>query len=209
MKLIDLKGQKFGRLTVLERDGNKGHEPTWKCVCECGNFTTVIGAELRKGNTTSCGCYAKEVTSKRMKGKAPHNKRHNMTKTRIYKTWSAMKRRCHNPHDTSYYRYGGKGIEICDEWNNFDNFYAWAISNGYSDNLTIDRIDNQKGYQPDNCRWATQKVQANNKTNNHKVCYKDKYYTIAQLSDMFNIPYKKLWKRIKLNWDIEKAVSTP
>jgi hypothetical protein len=208
-KLIDLTGQKFGRLTVIERAENKGHEPTWICKCECGNLKRVIGAELRKGNTTSCGCYAKEVTSKRLKGKTPHNKRHGMTGTRIYKIWVEIKSRCNNPNDSSFKRYGGKGISVFKEWDNFDAFYDWSMSNGYAENLTIDRIDNNKGYSPDNCRWVTMKEQANNKTNNHIVVYKGKEYTISQLAEIYGVPYKKLWKRIKLNWSIEKALSTP
>lgn len=211
MKLIDLKGKRFGRLTVIERADTLGKEPKWLCKCDCGNTSVVIGAELRKGNTSSCGCYAREVARETaLKNMAGKNRTHGMAGTRLYKIWASMYRRCYNTKDTRYKDYGNRGITVSDEWlHNFPAFYKWAMDNGYNDSLTIDRIDVKGNYEPSNCRWADMKTQSNNRTNNHLVDYKGTLKTVAQLSEEFNIPYKRLWKRLKSGWAIEKALTTP
>lgn len=157
-KFIDLTGQKFGRLTVIELDSNNTcTEKKWVCSCECGVITSVRGSALRNGITVSCGCYQREVVKK-------VNTTHGMNETRIHRIWSAMKQRCYNPNSTAYKNYGGRGIIVCNEWkNDFSKFCFWALNNGYSDELSIDRIDNDGIYEPDNCRWATRKQQNNNK----------------------------------------------
>jgi len=156
---VDMAGQVFGRLTVLERAENtKNNKAQWLCLCECGNKIIVSRRRLKDGMTKSCGCYRVDI------GKL--NKTHGMKGTRLYRIWSGMKDRCLNPKSKYWDRYGGKGITVCDEWKTFENFMNWSSENGYTEKLTLDRIENSKGYKPSNCRWATMEQQENNRTNN-------------------------------------------
>lgn len=157
---IDLKGKRFGKLTVIEKAGtNKHRKLMWKCQCDCGNHSIVVGQDLRRGKTSGCGVCI-----------IGHNVKRGLTSSRIYGIWNGMKNRCSNENTSSYYRYGARGITVCDEWlNNFQSFYDWAMENGYRDDLTIDRIDNDNGYSPDNCRWITMHEQNRNKCNNRKI----------------------------------------
>ena len=152
---------------MIERAGvDKQKRATWQCLCDCGKLRTAAGYLLVQGHTKSCGCLLKEN-----KGVPPtHGKSH----TRLHVTWHGMKQRCSNPLDKNYNRYGGRGITVCDEWkNDFQAFYDWAMANGYDENAprgqcTIDRIDNDKGYSPDNCRWVDMKTQRNNRSDSRK-----------------------------------------
>lgn len=166
--LKDLTGQRFGRLVAVERAGNdKYGRAKWKCQCVCGEVLVCHGINLRQGRTNSCGCLKEEVSRR-------HSVTHGKRKSRLYSVWSDMKNRCYNPKIHNYHRYGGRGITVCDEWrNNFQAFYEWAMANGYDENApkgqcTIDRIDNDKGYSPDNCRWVDVKTQNSNKSNSKK-----------------------------------------
>ena len=147
-------GNTYGKLTVVELSHTKNYKKYFKCSCSCGNTTTVYMNHLKSGHTTSCGC------ANTRQGKTTHK----ASKTSLYKRYYAMLDRCHNPKATGYFKYGAKGITVCQEWlNNFESFKNWAESNGYSPELTIDRIDVTKGYSPENCRWVDYHIQAINK----------------------------------------------
>ena len=197
MKLIDLTGQKFNLLTVVEYLGNS----KWLCECECGNVATVRTSDLTRGHTKSCGCL--------------HSK-HNKFGTRLYNVWCSMKSRCYYKNQKCYKNYGGRGINVCDEWkNNFKNFYNWAMKNGYKENAeygecTLDRIDVNKDYCPLNCRWVDMKTQQNNRRNNKLITYNKLTKNLTQWSKELNISKQTLFDRIyKAKWSIEKALFTP
>ncbi len=154
-KLINLVGQKFNKLTVIERDYSQNKRPYWLCKCDCGNIVSVRGDLLRSGNTKACGCLYKKH------GQATHTNR-----SRLYNIYHGMKKRCYNKKCNDYKYYGGRGIKICDEWllpNGFIRFYNWAVNNGYSDSPTIDRVDVNGNYEPSNCRWVDMKTQLKNR----------------------------------------------
>ncbi len=203
---IDLTGKQFGILTVVERSGTANDKQAlWKCRCDCGNFHIARGRDLRDGRVKSCGCKSKE-----WQGKA--RLKHGMTNTRIYRIWAGMNSRCSNKNIERYIDYGGRGITVCDEWkgeNGFQNFYDWAMSNGYREGLTIDRIDNSKGYSLDNCRWATAKEQANNRRTNRIIEFNGESHTSCEWAEIIGIDRNVIENRIdNLGWSIEKALTT-
>lgn len=169
MKRQDLTGQRFGRLTVIAIHGkDKRGKLLWLCRCDCGNTSTVRPYNLKNGNTKSCGCFQKEVS-----GNLKHGllKAANRQEThRLHYIWASMKTRCNNSNRKGYKDYGERGIKVCKEWNDdFKAFYDWALSHGYADNLTIDRIDVNGNYEPSNCRWITNIEQQKNKRNSKKI----------------------------------------
>lgn len=167
----NLLNQTFGRLRVIERaESTSAGKSRWKCKCECGNEAFVTADDLKSGHTKSCGCLHREISSSVMAsistgktGERNNAYRHGGRKTKLYNIWAQMRQRCTNPNHRRYSDWGGRGITVCEEWNDFVVFRDWALSNGYQEGLSIDRKDNDKGYSPDNCRWSTSKEQNNNK----------------------------------------------
>lgn len=178
--LHNLVGEKIGRLAVNEYYGISDKKQIyWKCVCECGNEIIVKTADLTAGVRKSCGCLQMES------GKA--NYKYGCRTNRLYRIWRGMKARCLNKNSPNYCSYGSKGISICEEWvHDFTKFQSWALANGYSDELSIDRINVNGNYEPANCRWATIKEQANNKTNNVYITENGKTQTLAEWCEEFN-----------------------
>lgn len=164
-KMINLEGQKFGRLTVLSENGRTSKGAViWLCECECGRMINVRGDNLRSGDVKSCGCLRREKMIEGLKVRHPNGfEMHGMSRTRLCRIWQGMRRRCNNPKDDRCRYYGGRGITVCHEWDSFLNFYEWSIAHGYNDSLTIDRIDVDGNYEPNNCRWATWAEQQKNK----------------------------------------------
>lgn len=207
---IDLTGKKFGRLTVLNRaeNGRTANKPVvrWKCICECGNRLITEGNSLRRGRTKSCGCLNQVSRLKNLKRVT-----HGGSQTRLYHIWAHMKQRCSNPNVERYPLYGGRGIKVCESWNkSFSAFRDWALSNGYSDSLTLDRINVDGDYEPKNCRWATMKQQQNNKQFNRNIEFNGETKTLSEWADHIGINVNTLNSRIDLYcWSVEKALTTP
>lgn len=204
-KFIDVAGQKFGRLVVVERvENDKKGQAMWKCRCECGNECVVAGTYLRKGLTKSCGCLWYDAIKQA-------NSTHGEYHTRLRSIWTGIKNRCYNKNEPAYRYYGGKGVSMCGEWfEDFLAFKSWAIHNGYSEDLTIDRIDVDGDYCPENCRWVSMKKQCNNRTNNVLIELNGETKTLAEWVELSPLSYKQVWHRYHvLGWDIEKSLYTP
>lgn len=199
MKFVDLTGERFGRLTVLGRVWRLNNPYTfWLCKCDCGNLRVINGVSLKNGDSKSCGCFSTDSIVK-------HNTTHGLSGSKLYGVWSLMIKRCQNPRSKSFCDYGARGINVCDEWQLFEPFYEWAVSNGYQEGLEIDRIDNGEGYYPDNCRWVKRIQNANNKRNNRYIEYEGKTHTLSEWSRILNIDYWNLQNRLKRGWTIERA----
>ena len=209
--LIDMTGKKCGYLTVLRRaDKSEAKDikttgALWYCECECGNKCIVAGNVLRaRKDTISCGCRNKVANG--------------LSNTRLYSIYQGMVRRCNNPEDPAYPYYGGRGIYVCDEWmsseddvkkNGFLRFYDWSNLNGYAEDLTIDRINNDGPYSPDNCRWVTMEEQARNRRNNHLITYKGETKTAIEWGEDVGISSRVIASRHRSGWSPEESIETP
>lgn len=201
---IDMTDKKINMLTVLCRAESKNGRTMWHCRCDCGRELDVWYANL-KGGQYSCGC----ATARRISEKMI---RHGGSDSRLFGVWSKMKERCYRQNHKSYNDYGGRGIKVCDEWlNDYAKFRDWALSNGYDEKAdfmkcTLDRIDTNGNYEPSNCRWVDMKEQCNNRRNNHFLEYRNENHTIAQWSNLLNIPFGTIFKRLKNGWSVGQAL---
>lgn len=209
---LNLVGQRFGRLVVVEEAGkdNQGNI-MYLCKCDCGNEITVRGYSLRNGDCKSCGCLRKEASSKR-------NTTHGYSNEKLYSVYRDMLSRCYNPKHKSYFRYGGRQenpITVCEEWlNSYESFRDFMLSQGYDEYApsyenTIDRIDNSKGYSPDNCRVVTMKVQSLNKSSNHIITYKGKQTTVTEAAEDKGLTNHQVFNRLNKGWTMKRALTQP
>lgn len=200
-KALDITGQRYGRLVAIKKVAKTCHGAKWLCKCDCGNEIITTTGCLRSGNTKSCGCISREKVIER-------NMTHGKAHQRIYNIYMAMKQRCYYRNSIGYQDYGERGIAICPEWlgeHGFQNFYDWSMNNGYTDNLTLDRIDNNKGYSPNNCRWATRKEQANNKRNNRFIEYNGEAHTLAEWAEITGMYHKTIAYRLDKGYPLEQV----
>lgn len=200
----NLTGNRYGRLEVIGIDDAKeGRKTYWICKCDCGNVKSIRSDALVGGKTVSCGCRKNEVTNANFeKGYARRTARERgyiSGHTRLYEIWQGMRKRCNYQNDPRYERYGGRGITVCDEWNDFSKFHDWALSNGYEENLTIDRINNDGNYEPSNCRWATAEEQCNNRGTNISIKIGNATKTLTEWCDIFELDYKVVYARFQRN----------
>lgn len=216
-RFIDETGKKYGRLTVLEYQGrNKSRSAEWLCLCECGNTVIIRGSALRSGKTKSCGCLQREVAKETIskynssdKYVSPYiyNVKHGMTHDHLYKVWLNMKRRCFDENHDNYKYYGGRGIKVCKEWtNDFITFMNWACANGYNESLTIDRIDVNGDYCPNNCRWIPFCEQICNRRNTVYMEYDNQCKPLKMLCNENDIPYKWAHSKYKKGYNFEQIV---
>jgi len=199
-KYIDMTSERYGRWTVIRNTGNRLNKHIlWEVRCDCGTVAERLGYTLRQGASTSCGCYSGEVNSERLT-------KHGGKGTKAYQAWKNMRQRCANPNGPQWNDYGGRGITVCERWNDFANFLA-DMGNP-PDGRSLDRIDNDKGYGPDNCRWATSKEQNRNKRSNHMVTYKGIKKPLSEWCEVLGVSYSAAVQRLLyLGYSEEEALS--
>ena len=199
--IIDMAGQRFGRWTVLRKAGcDKRRRATWLCRCECGREKAVRGDGLLSGSSNGCkSCASREPATI-----------HGGYGTRIYKVWTAMRQRCGDENCSAFKNYGGRGIAVCPEWDKgFEAFRDWALANGYGKGLSIDRINNDGNYEPNNCRWATRKQQNRNRRDNRLVTVDSVTKTLAEWAELSGLKYDTLYNRLSCGWTPVRAVFAP
>lgn len=202
-------GEKYGRLTVVDIipsvNARKGY--SWKCRCECGKETAVSPYKLITGKTKSCGCGKRDrVKTDPLFDRTTHGGRHE----RLYHIWHGMKQRCERKGNNDYHNYGGRGISVCKEWrNDYSAFKEWALSNGYTDELTIERKNVDGNYCPENCAWISSKAQARNRRTSHWVEYNGERHIVTEWAEIYGVEACALYNRLRLGWSMEKAISTP
>lgn len=202
-KKIDLTGQIFGRLTVIRENGHNQHGIIWLCRCECGKEKNILSRSLRNGRTRSCGCLQRETSVKVGNLNATHGFSGN---NRLYRIWKQMRIRCYCKTNPTYMHYGARGIKICKEWEDFAVFRKWSLSNGYDDNLTIERKDVNADYCPENCCWIPKYLQAKNRRTTILYEFDGKKMTQADWARFIGINPATLIERIQ-KYGLEAALS--
>lgn len=203
----NLAGRRYGRWTVVRfHDTGPGNNDRWWCRCDCGTEKPVGASNLRSGDSRSCGCRKREVTIRRS---TKHGDAKAGREAHLYRIWQHMRRRCTTPTNQNYARYGGRGITICAEWDDYESFRDWAKANGYKPNLTLDRIDNDGPYSPDNCRWADRRVQAQNRSTVRLVTYQGKEQTLPEWAEEYGLTANALRNRLRHGWSMKRALATP
>lgn len=193
---VDISGKKFGKLTVLKMLPDTRGDALFECLCDCGNKTVCVGRDLKNGHTKSCGCLSMAANG--------------LSYDRIYREWLNMRQRCQNEKHISYKDYGGRGIKVCDEWDNsFLAFHDWAMVNGYNDSLSIDRIDVDGNYEPSNCQWITMKEQQSNKRNNVFLTYCGETKSVSEWSKITGISISTLNSRRRKGWSEKDCIEKP
>lgn len=203
-KFQDLTGARFGRLQVIDQAGSNSSGVIWNVVCDCGTTKTVEGRALRKGATKSCGCWARDRAATVL---AEVKTKHGMVRTGTYQSWLSMRQRCNYAKHAAYHRYGGRGIKICDRWNDFE---AFLIDMGERpEGMTLDRIDVDGDYTPENCRWATHKQQVNNRRSNRFIEHDGQVLSVAQWAEKTGLRPEQIIQRLDSGWSVEKTLETP
>lgn len=199
-KFIDITGKRFNKLTVVSLHKKENGKVTWKCICDCGNITYVRGGNLKSGAVKSCGCI----------NHIPKNRTHGESQTPLYRHWRAMKYRCESPNSHAYKWYGAKGVKVCDEWQTYEGFKKWVEETRPHESYTVERIDVNGDYSPQNCTWIPLSKQPNNRTMNVQITYQGKTMNLSEWCTELHLDYKLIHNRIhKLGWTFEKAVNTP
>ena len=205
-RFIDRTGQRFGRLVVEGYAGKVGTSHCWRCKCDCGISVTIFGGNLSRGASTSCGCRRVEVSREKVIT-------HNDSGSELHQLWKSIRSRCRNPKSPSYKNYGGRGIALSEVFDSYIGFRAYVLESlgpRPTPQHSIDRVDNSKGYEPGNLRWATAKEQANNRRSNVAVTLFGVPYRMVEVCEIFGLPYRLVMERVNRNgWPLAKALTEP
>lgn len=196
----NIPGDRYMRLTLVRPVESVGYSKRWECLCDCGKTTIAYQANLRKGHTSSCGCYGKQQAKEL-------NIRHGLSHTRTHNIWLSMKARCDNESNSRYETYGARGIGYSESWTSFDNFLE-DMGECPDDSHSIERVDNDAGYSKDNCRWATAKEQARNRTTTRHISHKGRNISLAECVDIAGIPYQRVLARLNRGWSESRALES-
>ena len=199
----DLIGQRFGNLVVIKKDSeyidkNGKRRASWLCKCDCGKTKVLSGISLKYSGTKSCGCLSNR------NNKECSNVANNEKNTVLYDRWRGMLYRCR-----THNRYAGRGIKVCEEWHDYNNFKKWALENGFNESLSLDRTNNNGDYAPDNCRWTSDKKQANNRSNTILLTYNGETHSLSEWADILDVPYNRLASRVNRGWEVKDIIENP